>query len=154
MASAHDDAMTEKQQAASDAARHQSLHSVESRWVLPLAGLGLVGVIIMAWYGVAIANTRVERDGKLTLREADYLVRSGALVGLSLEEAQPLVEGAIVARSRGEAGTEVPVVAISDRDGMHLVMELREGRVAAAEVARSDDAAGGRMNSTTRPEKP
>jgi hypothetical protein len=111
----------------------EKLRSVESRFLLPLAGVGFVAVLVLAWYGVVIVNKPAVRDDKLTFREADYLVRSKRLIGLSLEEAQPLLEGEIISI---DGSPPKPAVQLADRENAMLVMELEAGRVKSAAIRK------------------
>ncbi|HLO39742.1 MAG TPA: hypothetical protein VK176_01870 [Phycisphaerales bacterium] len=99
--------------------------------MLPMAVLWFVGVLILAWYGVLIVRKGNAPDGRLTYREAAWLVRSERLVGLSLEEAQREIDGEIVAT---EKDPPQPAVAVADRKGKMLVMELEAGRVKKVEI--------------------
>jgi hypothetical protein len=111
----------------------EKLRSVESRFLLPLAGVGFVVVLVLAWYGVVIVNKPAVRDDKLTFREADFLVRSKRLIGLSLEEAQPLLEGEIISI---DGSPPKPAVQLADRENAMLVMELEAGRVKSAAIKK------------------
>jgi hypothetical protein len=111
----------------------EKLRSVESRFLLPLAGVGFVAVLVLAWYGVVIVNKPAVRDDKLTFREADFLVRSKRLIGLSLEEAQPLLEGEIISI---DGSPPKPAVQLADRENAMLVMELEAGRVKSAAIKK------------------
>jgi hypothetical protein len=111
----------------------EKLRSVESRFLLPLAGVGFVAVLVLAWYGVVIVNKPAVRDDKLTFREADFLVRSKRLIGLSLEEAQPLLEGEIISI---DGSPPKPAVQLADRENAMLVMELEAGRVKSAAIRK------------------
>ncbi len=117
---------------ASDDQRHRALRALESRWVLPLAALGLLSVLILALYGVRITSGGIKKDGKLAMREAMMLERGGGLIGLSLEEALPLLDGQIIryATDRGE----MPAIECSDVPGRRLVMMLENGRIASVRV--------------------
>lgn len=106
---------------------------MESRFLLPLAGVGFVAVLVLAWYGVVIVNKPAVRDDKLTFREADFLVRSKRLIGLSLEEAQPLLEGEIISI---DGSPPKPAVQLADRENAMLVMELEAGRVKSAAIKK------------------
>jgi len=111
----------------------EKLRSVESRFLLPLAGVGFVAVLVLAWYGVVIVNKPAVRDDKLTFREADFLVRSKRLIGLSLEDAQPLLEGEIISI---DGSPPKPAVQLADRENAMLVMELEAGRVKSAAIKK------------------
>ena len=114
----------------------EKLRSLESRFLLPLAGVGFVAVLVLAWYGVVIVNKPAVRDDKLTFREADFLVRNKRLIGLSLEEAQPLLEGEIISI---DGSPPKPAVQLADRENAMLVMELEAGRVKSAAIKKSAD---------------
>lgn len=114
-----------------DETRHAALRRVESRLVLPLAAAGFLAVLVLAWYGVRVTGSHMDKDGFLTAREAAYLERRGGLIGLSLEEALPLLDGAIV-REATPAG-DMPAIAISDVPGARLVMMLTDGRITRVE---------------------
>ena len=114
-----------------DTQRHAALRRVESRLVLPLAAAGFAAVLVLAWYGVRVTGAHMDKDGRLTAREAAYLERGGGLIGLSLEEALPLLDGTIV-REQTTAG-EMPAIAIADVSGARMVMILTDGRISRVE---------------------
>ncbi len=99
--------------------------------MLPLAAAGFLAVIVLAWYGVSIGGGGISRDGKLTAREAAALQRGGGLIGLSLEEALPLLDGQIV-RHPTDAG-EMPAIDIEGSKGARMVMMLTDGRISRVE---------------------
>lgn len=88
-------------------------------------------MLVLAWYGVFIGGSGVAKDGKLTAREAASLQRGGGLIGLSLEEALPLLDGKIVRHAT--AAGEMPAIDIEGAGDARLVMTLTNGRISRVE---------------------
>ncbi len=100
------------------------------KWAIAFAIVGTLALVPLAIYTVSITTVELTRNGILEPKEASYWARSGRLVGLSLGEAQQLID-APLRQHPPASGDAVAIVA-----GLTQALQLttRNGRVEKAEV--------------------